>query len=103
MQNGLKALLYSKKDPTLSFGSGKIQKVLGGCAVCFVAGVSTVRLQQLRKSPFPSAGRLLTLPEEDVKSKVKGGMGIVYISLILRLWSTEVFIGQPLTPSSDTF
>lgn len=90
MKNVLKALLNAKKDPTLSFGSGKIQK--GGFAVCFVAVVSTVRLQQLRKSSFPSAGHLPRLPEEDLKSKVKGGMGIVHISLILCLWSTKVFI-----------
>lgn len=80
MKNVLKALLNSKKDPTLSFGSGKIRKALGEFAVCLVAVVSTVRFQQLRKSSLPSAGRLLRLPEEDLKSEVKGGMGIVHIS-----------------------
>lgn len=52
MKNVLKALLGSKKDPALSFTSGEIQKDQGGFAVCFVAVVSTVRLQQLRKSSF---------------------------------------------------
>lgn len=45
--------------------------------MCFIAVVSTVRLQQLRKPPFPSAGCVLRLPEEDVKSKVKRRMGII--------------------------